>query len=97
MKSYKRLIQYTLLAMLLGVSPFFSVSAESSDTFPETSKLLDMTYAYDETTIYWPRAEPFRMEKLDWGILKGGWWYASNNFSTSEHGGTHADAPLMPH
>ncbi len=94
MKNYERLIQYTLLAILLSVSSFFSISAKSSDTIPETSKLLDMTYTYDENTIYWPAAEPFRLEKLDWGILEGGWWYASNNYTASEHGGTHADAPI---
>jgi len=57
-------------------------------------KLLDMTYPYDETTIYWPAAKPFQLEKLSWGMTEGGWWYASNNYSASEHGGTHADAPI---
>jgi kynurenine formamidase len=27
-------------------------------------------------------------------MTEGGWWYASNNYSASEHGGTHADAPI---
>ena len=57
-------------------------------------KLLDMTYVYDEDTIYWPTAEPFKLEKVFWGISEGGWWYASNRYSASEHGGTHADAPI---
>ncbi len=57
-------------------------------------KLLDMTYPYDEDTIYWPTAKPFHLEKVSWGISEGGWWYASNEFSASEHGGTHADAPI---
>lgn len=57
-------------------------------------KRLDMTYPYDGNTIYWPTAEPFKLEKISWGITEGGWWYASNNFSASEHGGTHADAPV---
>jgi len=56
--------------------------------------LLDMTYPYDEDTIYWPTAKPFHLEKVSWGISEGGWWYASNEFSASEHGGTHADAPI---
>ncbi|MGB8951658.1 MAG: cyclase family protein [Candidatus Aminicenantales bacterium] len=58
------------------------------------TKLLEMTYAYGEDTIYWPTARPFHLEKLAWGISEGGWWYASNEYSASEHGGTHVDAPI---
>ncbi|MBF0397767.1 MAG: cyclase family protein [Desulfobacterales bacterium] len=90
MKNYKCLTKYALIF----ISLFFNVSAKSQDIFPEASKLLDMTYTFDENTIYWPTAEPFKLKKLDWGILEGGWWYASNNYSASEHGGTHADAPI---
>ena len=57
-------------------------------------KLLDMTYPYDESTIYWPTAKPFKLTKVSWGISEGGWWYASNEYSASEHGGTHVDAPI---
>jgi kynurenine formamidase len=58
------------------------------------AKRLDMTYPFEESTIYWPKAKPFALEKLSWGVTAGGWWYASNNFSASEHGGTHVDAPI---
>ncbi len=57
-------------------------------------KILDMTYAFDDNTIYWPTAKGFHLEKLSWGISAGGYWYASNEYSASEHGGTHADAPI---
>ena len=57
-------------------------------------KILEMTYPYEESTIYWPTAKSFHLEKLNWGISAGGWWYASNEYSASEHGGTHADAPI---
>jgi kynurenine formamidase len=57
-------------------------------------KLLDMTYPYDESTIYWPTAKAFKLTKVSWGISEGGWWYASNEYSASEHGGTHVDAPI---
>ncbi len=57
-------------------------------------KLLDMTYAFDQSSIYWPTATPFKLIKVFWGISDRGWWYASNEFSASEHGGTHADAPI---
>jgi len=57
-------------------------------------KILEMTYPYDDNTIYWPTAKGFELKKLSWGISEGGWWYASNEYSASEHGGTHADAPI---
>jgi len=57
-------------------------------------KILDMTYPFDESTIYWPTAKSFTLKKLDWGITEGGWWYASNDYSAAEHGGTHVDAPI---
>lgn len=63
-------------------------------TYDFNGKLLDMTYPYDENTIYWPTAKSFTLEKLSWEVTEGGWWYASNNYSASEHGGTHVDAPI---
>jgi len=56
--------------------------------------ILDMTYPLDEAAIFWPTAKPFSLTKVAWGISEGGWWYASNEFSASEHGGTHSDAPI---
>ncbi|MDH7513003.1 MAG: cyclase family protein [Clostridiales bacterium] len=60
----------------------------------EGKQFLDMTYPFDETSIYWPTAKPFMLTKVAWGKSEAGWWYASNEFSASEHGGTHADAPI---
>ena len=60
----------------------------------DKDKLLDMTYTFDEGSIYWPTAKSFKLDKVSWGISEGGWWYASNEFAASEHGGTHADAPI---
>src|SRR3989449_9491811 len=57
-------------------------------------KLLDLTYPFDERTVYWPTNKPFQWEKTDWGMTAGGYWYASANFAASEHGGTHIDAPI---
>ena len=56
--------------------------------------LLDMTYVYDGNTIYWPTAKGFELKKLGWEVGEAGYWYASNEYSASEHGGTHADAPI---
>src|SRR2546425_10683976 len=55
---------------------------------------IDLTYAFDERTIYWPTGKPFQWEKEVWGMTPGGYWYSSGRFAASEHGGTHLDAPI---
>jgi kynurenine formamidase len=57
-------------------------------------ELVDLSHAYDETTVFWPTSDTFRLEKTFDGITPGGYYYASNNVFTAEHGGTHLDAPL---
>jgi len=70
------------------------IALGSGQEFRAKGKILEMTYPYEEDTIYWPTAKPFHLEKLNWGIAEDGRWYASNEYSASEHGGTHADAPI---
>lgn len=55
---------------------------------------VDLTYAFGDSTIYWPTARPFELETESRGMTEGGWWYAASSFSASEHGGTHLDAPI---
>jgi kynurenine formamidase len=59
-----------------------------------TAEWIDMSYAYDESTIFWPTAEPFELEVVSAGTTDAGYYYAANNFCTAEHGGTHLDAPI---
>jgi kynurenine formamidase len=58
------------------------------------SKLIDLTYTFDDKTIYWPNAEGFRHRKDMWKKTDAGYWYAAGEFTTAEHGGTHFDAPV---
>ncbi len=60
----------------------------------DEDKVLDLTYAFDETTIYWPTAKPFQLEIVAEGKTEAGYWYAANNICLAEHGGTHMDAPI---
>lgn len=60
----------------------------------DKSKLVDLTYDFDEATIYWPTAQNFHLEKADWGVTPAGYWYAAARYSASEHGGTHMDSPI---
>jgi kynurenine formamidase len=61
--------------------------------FPR-GELVDLSHTYDDTTIYWPTAEGFRLRTDAEGVTPGGYYYAANSLFTSEHGGTHIDAPI---
>jgi kynurenine formamidase len=56
--------------------------------------LVDLSHTYDGSTIFWPTAETFELQKVADGDTPAGYYYAANNFSGSEHGGTHIDAPI---
>ncbi len=61
--------------------------------FP-AGELVDLSHTYDAQAIFWPTAEKFRLQKDAEGVTPAGYFYASNSFFTSEHGGTHLDAPV---
>jgi len=77
-------------ALVLGAC---SSSSSSSSPFP-AGELVDLSHVYDSTTVFWPTADTFRLEKVADGITPGGYYYAANNFFSSEHGGTHIDSPV---
>ncbi len=55
---------------------------------------IDLSHPYDESTIFWPTAQPFTLEVVAAGVTEAGYYYAANNFCMAEHGGTHLDAPI---
>jgi Putative cyclase len=55
-------------------------------------ELLDLSYPFNEDTIYWPTATEFTLTQVAEG--EGGYYYAANDFAAAEHGGTHLDAPV---
>ena len=62
--------------------------------FDDPAAWIDLSYAFDARTIYWPTAESFSLETVAAGMTEGGYYYAANNFTAAEHGGTHLDAPI---
>ena len=60
-------------------------------------RIVDLTYAFDSETIFWPTEEGFVLEKGTEGVGEGGYYYAAHRFRTAEHGGTHIDAPIHFH
>lgn len=61
----------------------------------QTSDVVDLTYPFNEQTLYWPNSPGgFELKRLAYGKTAGGYFYASNSFCAPEHGGTHLDAPI---
>ncbi len=60
----------------------------------DETKVVDLTYDFDNKTIYWPTAKPFIWERDFWGMTTGGYFYSSATYNASEHGGTHLDSPV---
>ena len=90
----QRTLTAVALLIVAGCAPAeplpssFSVSA-----FP-VGAIIDLSHAYGEDTVFWPTAEPFKLEVVNDGVTPAGFYYAANNFRTAEHGGTHIDAPV---
>ena len=57
-------------------------------------RLVDLTHTFDESTIYWPTEEGFKLLRGPAGVSERGYYYAANRFLCAEHGGTHIDAPI---
>jgi len=55
---------------------------------------IDLTWDFDESTVYWPTNVTFKHDTVFYGINDKGYFYSSFRYSAEEHGGTHFDAPL---
>jgi kynurenine formamidase/D-alanyl-D-alanine dipeptidase len=87
----------------IGTRSFKELDADRATRpapFPErldlvTARVVDLTWAFDEKTLYWPTSPSgFERKSLSFGKTAGGFFYAANTISAPEHGGTHLDAPL---
>lgn len=67
--------------------------ADTSASQPH-GRLIDLTNAFDESTIYWPTGEGFQLRRDAAGVTDKGYYYSANTFTAAEHGGTHIDAPI---
>lgn len=69
--------------------------ARGAARLPEGATLVDLTYPFDDKTIYWPTATTgFTHETVFYGKTEGGFFYSAYNACAPEHGGTHLDAPI---
>jgi kynurenine formamidase len=83
-----------MLQLILCVSLLLYVTTTLASAGIDETKLVDLTYPLDAQNVFWPTNKPFTWEKSSWGKTAQGYWYASAEFSMSEHGGTHIDAPI---
>ncbi len=55
---------------------------------------VDLTHTLSSEAVFWPTAEPFRLDTVAYGVTEGGYFYSAFNFAAAEHGGTHLDSPI---
>jgi kynurenine formamidase len=84
------------LLLLLATSTPVTARAQAAPAKDRLAgvAIVDLTHALNEQSIFWPTAEKFHLEKVADGSTENGYYYAANNFSAAEHGGTHIDAPV---
>lgn len=80
----------TLLLFLVLLPP---VMAQRNSVLT-TGRLVDLTHAFDSQSVYWPTAEPFKLETDFEGMTDQGYFYSAYRYSAAEHGGTHLDSPV---
>jgi len=90
-----------LIPVLSFVVPLLFASTACQSSEPEgpeglldSRTVVDLSYAFDDSTIYWPTApQEFELNEDVVGDTESGYYYAAYTFSAAEHGGTHMDAP----
>jgi len=75
--------------IVLGAARF-GYSAERNDS----TKIVDLTYTFDDKTIYWPTEKGFEHQFEQYGQTPEHYFYSSAKYIAPEHGGTHTDAPI---
>jgi kynurenine formamidase len=81
------------LALFIGSVTGFATAQKRTGGFP-SGTIIDLSYAFDSSTVYWPTAETFKLEKDFEGTTEQGYYYSAYRYSAAEHGGTHIDAPV---
>lgn len=90
MRSFVPLLSLATLVACADAPPDYSSVFDGT-----AGRWVDLTHAYSASTVYWPTDTlGFRLTRQAYGYSEGGWFYASNEFASAEHGGTHLDAPI---
>ena len=84
---------FLLLFVLITCSAFIAIGQTRVAGIP-AGLVVDLTYPFDSTSVYWPTAETFHLEKDFEGTTDKGYYYSAYRYAAAEHGGTHIDAPV---
>ncbi len=80
---------------LIATLILLSCSSKKSELTLENLNWIDLSYAFDSSTLYWPNnAKGFEHHTDAEGVTPLGFYYSSFSICTPEHGGTHLDAPI---
>lgn len=85
------------LLTVLGLTLLTSCSAEQGRNQPTglpAGEWIDLSHDLAADTVYWPTAEPFKLQTVAAGMTDKGYYYSAYQFCAAEHGGTHIDAPV---
>jgi kynurenine formamidase len=89
MKGPALLLSVALFALLTALA-----DAQNRTVVIPSGTIVDLSYPFDSSTVYWPTAESFHLEKDFEGTTDKGYYYSAYKYSAAEHGGTHIDAPV---
>lgn len=89
----RRLSLLFSLALVTGLATAIADAQRRTAGFP-SGTVVDLSYPFDSSTVYWPTAETFHLEKDFEGTTEQGYYYSAYRYSAAEHGGTHIDAPV---
>src|SRR5215208_1569721 len=82
-----------LLRLLLFVMFVVPVMSQKPASLP-FGRVVDLSYAFDANTVYWPTDQGFKLETDFEGMTDKGYFYSAYRYSAAEHGGTHLDSPV---
>jgi D-alanyl-D-alanine dipeptidase/kynurenine formamidase len=92
---YKDWRDYPILDVPFDAIHPAAAPAPSARIDPSHARLVDLTWTFDDSTLYWPTSpSAFDLKPLANGPTPAGYFYAANSFCAPEHGGTHLDAPI---
>lgn len=91
--SSRKFMAAALLVCLAACKTLVDKPVNLAELFAK-GRWVDLSYDFSNETIYWPNNPTgFELDTQFNGTTPRGFYYASNAFSSPEHGGTHIDAP----
>ncbi|MDH5550896.1 MAG: cyclase family protein, partial [Gemmatimonadota bacterium] len=84
-----RSVSLVVVSLVFVVSGCRPATQETSDALAavfsgEGAAWVDLSYAYDDRTVFWPTAKAFELDVVAAGMTEGGYYYAANDFSMAE-------------